>query len=114
MRLSADLAMRHVVGGKAAPTVKQAASTREAGRFETKILSIGSNLKKLMDFRAQSKSPDRFSGRQRFTAPFFEANPKIPNAFRVSGPNLAFWRCLRENISLLWGLLRYHHPVRPW
>ncbi len=48
-RLSVDPAMRHVVGGRAALTDKHAASTSEVGRFETEILSIGSNLKKLMD-----------------------------------------------------------------
>ncbi len=46
-RLSVDPAMRPVVGGRAALTDKQAASTSEVGRFETEILSIGSNLKKL-------------------------------------------------------------------
>ena len=42
-------AMRHVAGGRAALTDKQAASTSEVGHRETEILSIGSNLKKLMD-----------------------------------------------------------------
>jgi len=48
-RLSVDPAMRHVVGGRAALTDKQAASTSEVGRLETEILSTSSNIKKLMD-----------------------------------------------------------------
>ncbi len=41
--------MRHVVGGRAAPTHKHAASISEVGRRETEILSISSNLKKPME-----------------------------------------------------------------
>jgi len=52
-RLSVDPAMRHVVGGRAALTDKQAASTSEVGRFETEILSTSSNVKKLMDLSGQ-------------------------------------------------------------
>ncbi len=48
-RLCVDPAMRHVVGGRASQPEKQAASTSEVGRFETEILSIGSNVMKLMD-----------------------------------------------------------------
>ncbi len=48
-RLAVDPAMRHVVGGRASQPEKQAASTSEVGRFETEILSIGSNVMKLMD-----------------------------------------------------------------
>ena len=48
-RLAVDPAMRHVVGGRAALTDKQAASTSAVGRFETDILNTSSNLKQLMD-----------------------------------------------------------------
>ena len=41
---SATQIMRHVVGGRAALTDKQAASTSEVGHFETEILSFGSLL----------------------------------------------------------------------
>ena len=52
-RLCVDPAMRHVVGGRASQPEKQAASTSEVGRFETKILSIGSNVMKLMDLSGE-------------------------------------------------------------
>ena len=48
-RLAVDPAMRHVVGGRAALTDNQAASTSAVGRFETDILNTSSNLKQLMD-----------------------------------------------------------------
>jgi len=47
--LHVDPAMRHVVGGRASQPVKQAASTREVGRFETEILSTKGNLTALMN-----------------------------------------------------------------
>ena len=52
-RLSVDPAMRHVVGGRASQPDKQAASTSEVGRFETEILSMKANIKKLMDFSGE-------------------------------------------------------------
>jgi len=55
-RLSVDPAMRHVVGGRAALTDKHAGSTSEVGRRETEILTIGSNLKKLMETSTRTAS----------------------------------------------------------
>ena len=45
--------MRHVVGGRASQPEKQAASTSEVGRFETKILTSKDNPRKLMDLSAK-------------------------------------------------------------
>ncbi len=52
-RLSVDPAMRHVVGGRALLVDKRAASTSEVGRFETEIINISSNLKKLTDLSGE-------------------------------------------------------------
>jgi len=52
-RLAVDPAMRHVVGGRASQPEKQAASTSEVGRFETKILRTKANIKKLMDLSGE-------------------------------------------------------------
>ena len=48
-RLCVDPAMRHVVGGRASPPEKQAASISEVGRFETETLSTKENLTALMN-----------------------------------------------------------------
>ena len=61
-RLSVDPAMRHVVGGRAALTDKQAASTSEVGRRETEILSIGSNLKKPTDKSTRTRQRQSSTG----------------------------------------------------
>ncbi|WP_298869183.1 IS1380 family transposase [uncultured Gimesia sp.] len=47
-RLCVDPALRHVVGGRASQPEKQAASSSEVGRFETKTLSTNRNLTALM------------------------------------------------------------------
>jgi hypothetical protein len=52
-RLCVDPAMRHVVGGRASQTEKQAASTSEVGRFETETLSTKRNLTGLMNLSGQ-------------------------------------------------------------
>ena len=52
-RLCVDPAMRHVVGGRASQTEKQAASTSEVGRFETETLSTTRNLTALMNLSGQ-------------------------------------------------------------
>jgi Transposase DDE domain group 1 len=52
-RLCIDPAMRHVVGGKASRSEKQAASASEVGRFETEILSTKANLTALMHLSGQ-------------------------------------------------------------
>ncbi len=52
-RLRVDPAMRHVVGGRASQPERQAASTSEAGRFETETLSTKNNLTVLMRLSGQ-------------------------------------------------------------
>jgi len=52
-QLCLDPAMRYVVGGQATQSDKHAASTSEVGRFETEILSMKDNLKKLMDLSGE-------------------------------------------------------------
>ncbi|MEQ9379563.1 MAG: IS1380 family transposase [Pirellulales bacterium] len=52
-RLRLDPAMRHVAGGRASQSEKQAASMSEVGRFETEILSTKINLQKLMDLSGE-------------------------------------------------------------
>lgn len=52
-RLAYDPVMRQVVGGRATQNKRQAASSSEMGRFETKILSSKKNLNALMNLSGQ-------------------------------------------------------------
>ncbi len=68
-RLCIDLALRHVVGGRASQPDRQAASASEVGRFKTEILSTQVNLtkqsKNVVKFYQRLQHVDRVVGQPR-------------------------------------------------